>query len=194
MEWETLLRTLKHVKHLCDVGTQGEVSLTGIGEAILHPQFVDALWLTRQTIGWDRPLVMSTNGTHVTDEIVAQLNAARVQVFVSLHRSEVAGPAISKLKAAGVDMGTNMAFVDSALNWAGQVEWHVSAPVTTCKYLSDGWAVVRQDGSINTCCMDAHGKHPIGSVWDELGSLKTRPTSLCSTCHLKVPEHLREAA
>ncbi len=194
MEWGTLLRTLEHVKYLCEAGTQGEVSLTGIGEAILHPRFVDALWLTRQAIGWERPLVMSTNGTHVTDEIVSQLKAARVQTFVSLHRSEVAGPAISKLKAAGVEMGTNMGFVDSALNWAGQVEWYVSAPKTTCKYLSDGWAVVRQDGAIDTCCMDAHSKYPIGSVWDALGSLKTRPTKLCGGCHLKVPENLREAA
>ena len=193
MPWETFERTLEHVAYLCKAGTQGEVSLTGLGEAILYPRFVEAMWRVRNLIG-DRELILSTNGVDMTPELARELASARVGVYVSLHRPEVAAPAMEMLRAAHCPMGTNVGFVDSALDWAGQVDWHVSAPRAMCGYLSRGWAVVRQNGSINACCMDAHDKYRVASVWDEPGTLVTHATGLCSSCNFYVPEELREAA
>lgn len=193
MEWATFERTLEHVAHYCRSGTQGEVSLTGIGEAILHPRFVEMMWKTRETIG-DRPLVMSTNGTDMTPYLAAELSRAKVGVYVSLHRPEVAAPALEMLRDAGCSTATNVGFVDSSLDWAGQVKWYVSAPRVHCGYLTNAWAVVRQDGSVDACCMDAHDLYPVGSVWDELGSLKTHVTKLCESCNFKTPPNLLEAA
>lgn len=193
MPWTTFERTLEHVAYLCLAGTQGEVSLTGLGEAILYPRFVEALWRVRDVIG-DRKLVLSTNGVDMTPELARELKAANVGVYVSLHRPEVATPALLMLQQAGCATATNVGFVDSALDWAGQVKWHVSAPRVDCGYLNQGWAVVRQSGSIDACCMDAHDLYPIGSVWDEPGTLMTRATGLCANCNFKVPEWLREAA
>lgn len=193
MPWDVFERTLEHVAYLCAAGTQGEVSLTGLGEAILHPRFVEALWRVRATIG-DRKLIMSTNGVDMTPELARELARADCGVYVSLHRPEVATPAMEMLKAAGCAMGTNTAFVDSSLDWAGQVEWHVSAPLALCGYLSRSWAVVRQDGGVNACCMDAHGLYRVASVWDELGSLMTHAIKLCAKCNFCVPTELREAA
>ncbi len=194
MEWSVFERTLAHVRALVKAGTQQEVSLTGIGEAILYPRFLEALWLTREAIGFGRSLILSTNGVDMTPEIARELAKAQVGVYVSLHRPEVAGKAIEMLKAAGAAIGHNVGFVDSALDWAGQVDWHVSAPRTQCGYLSKGWAVVRQCGAVDACCMDAHNLYPIGSVWDELGTLKTHATKLCEGCNFHVPKELAEAA
>lgn len=193
MEWATFERTLAHISYLCMLGTQGEVSLTGLGEAILYPRFIEALWRTRETIG-DRKLIISTNGVDMTPEIAKQLAAADVGVYVSLHRPEVATPALEMLKDAGCATATNVGFVDSALDWAGQVKWHVSAPRVHCGYLTNAWAVVRQDGSVDACCMDAHDLYPVGSVWDDLGSLRTHVTKLCESCNFRTPPNLAEAA
>lgn len=135
MPWETFERTLEHVEYLCGIGTQGEVSLTGIGEAILYPRFEEAARRVRAVIG-NRKLVLSTNGTHMTPEIARLLAELKFGVYVSLHRPEVAAPALHTLEEAGCGTGTNTAFVDSSLDWAGQVKWHVSAPIALCGYLS----------------------------------------------------------
>jgi hypothetical protein len=191
MAWETFERTLEHVAYYCEHGTQGEVSLTGIGEAILYPRFVEALLRVRETIG-PRNIVMATNGVALTKDIAEVLAKLRVITFVSTHRPEKAGVAWQMLKDAGAVTGINTAFVDSSIDWAGQVKWHTAAPSHDCTYLGAAWAVVRQDGSVNACCMDAHSKYKLATVWDEPGTLVTRPIGLCGSCHLKVPAQLME--
>lgn len=193
MSWETFERTLEHVAYYVEKGTQGEVSLTGIGEAILHPRFIEAVFRVREVIGM-RQITLATNGLAMTPALAEVLARLRVVTYVSTHRPEKAGVAWQMLKDAGAITGLNTAFVDSSINWAGQVKWHVAASAHDCTYLGLGWGVVRQDGNVNACCMDAHGKHKLASVWDELGSLMTRPIGLCASCHLKVPVALQEAA
>ncbi|MEY4942834.1 MAG: hypothetical protein RL254_1015 [Planctomycetota bacterium] len=191
MTQETFRQTMGHLQHLVDVGTQGEVSLTGIGEAILHPHFVSWLHVIRGILGPDRKLAMATNGVALTADIAAELAVAKVEVFVSTHRPEKAGPAVEMLKRAGCMIGTNTAFVDSAIDWAGQVKWYVSAQLSMCSYLQKRWGAVRQDGSINTCCMDAESLYPIGHVSDAIGTLRTAATPLCQGCHLAAPLEFR---
>jgi hypothetical protein len=60
-----------------------------------------------------------------------------------------------------------------------------------CSYLQKRWGAVRQDGSVNTCCMDAESKYPLGSVYDEPGSLRVWATSLCANCNLVAPKEYR---
>jgi hypothetical protein len=191
MSWETFERTLEHVAYYVAKGTQGEVSLTGIGEAILHPRFIEAVFRVREIIG-GRQITLATNGVSLTKSLAEVLARMRVVTYVSTHRPEKAGVAWNMLKEAGAITGLNTAFVDSSIDWAGQVKWHTAAKSHDCTYLGLGWGVVRQDGSVNACCMDAHGKHKLASVWDEIGSLMTRPIGLCASCHLKVPAHLQE--
>lgn len=193
MDFEVFKRTLMHLEYYIERGTQTEISLTGIGEAILHPFFIKALHLLRNVVG-KLPIVMATNGVAVTDEIVECLRYLGVVTYVSTHRPEKAGVAVHKLRQAGVQTGTNTAFVDDSLNWAGQVKWHNSAVSRQCDYLGLGWAVVRQDGRVNACCMDAHSKYPLASVWDEPGSWMARPIGLCETCHLTVPDKFKAQA
>jgi MoaA/NifB/PqqE/SkfB family radical SAM enzyme len=62
MSEETFAATLDLVRHYCEAGTQGELSITGIGEALLHPSFPEWLARAREVIGPSRPLTFSTNG------------------------------------------------------------------------------------------------------------------------------------
>jgi hypothetical protein len=187
----TFQRVLAHLQHLCAAGTQGEVSMTGIGEAILHPQFVEWMHWLREVIGADRRLVLATNGLAITAELAREIKAANCIVYVSTHRPEKAGPALELLRAAGVTCGVNTAFVDDAIDWAGQVPWHVSAQTKVCEYLARRWCAIRQDGSVNTCCMDAEGLHPIGHVMQPVGSIGTFVTPICAACHLAAPVDFR---
>lgn len=191
MTRETFDRTMLHLQHLVDAGTQGEVSLTGIGEAILHPEFVPWLREIRGVIGKQRKIVLATNGVAMTRALAADLFRSNVHVYVSTHRPEKAGPAVEMLREIGCTWGTNTAFVDEAIDWAGQVNWYVSTGVHLCSYLDKRWVAIRQDGSVNTCCMDAESLHPIGSVYDDPGSLQIRTTKVCESCHLVAPEQFR---
>lgn len=192
MTQETFACVLNHLEWLCKEGTQGEVSLTGIGETTLHPMFEHMTRSVRQVVGSRRRIVMSTNGLTMTKDLSEFLALWKVDVYVSLHRPEMAGRALQLLREAGCRHGHNHAFVDSALDWAGQVEWQNTAPRGVCQYLQQSWVAVREDGMINTCCMDAHSKHPLGSVLDPIGSLTTTMTALCSGCHLVVPQHMKQ--
>jgi hypothetical protein len=193
MTLDTFMAALGHVQHYCRRGTQTEVSLTGIGEAILHPAFIGMLRILRSVLG-TREIVLATNGVALDSVIAEALSQSQVHVYVSLHRPEVAGPAIELLRKHRCRFEVNHAFVDRSIDWAGQVDWPASGPRHVCDYLRKGWAVVRQCGSIDACCMDAHDLYPIGHVGDDYGSLITRATNLCASCHLIVPDELREAS
>lgn len=192
MSSEVFEATMRHVQYYVDAGTQGEVSLTGIGEAILHPFFVPWMREVRGVIGKSRKLVVATNGVVMNSEVAHAMAAVDAHVYVSGHRPEKAGPAIEMLRAAGCKFGLNSAFMDNAMDWAGQVEWYVSTDAHMCSYLDKRWGAVRQDGSVNTCCMDAESLHPVGNVRDDVGSLRIWATELCKGCSLVAPSEFRE--
>lgn len=183
--------SLDLVAHYCRAGTQGEVALTGMGEALLHPEVVRYVAELRETIGPHRPLTFATNGIELNDDLCALLKPHNPQIYVSLHRPEKAGPAIETAKRWGLYAGANKAFADSAYDWAGQVKWYNSGPTFPCAYLSRAWAVVLVDGAISTCCWDAHGKNIIGNVRDDPTTLAMRTFPLCDQCHHTVPDEYK---
>lgn len=185
MAMDTYRAALDHVRHYERLGTQGELSLTGIGEALLHPEIIECVALARETI--TGPLVLATNGLALTEDLCRALAPYGVQLYVSLHRPEKAGPAVELAKRHGLLAAVNASAATSAFDWAGQVEWFVSAPPTVCEYLRTGWAVVLADGHVTTCCLDASGAGCIGSVFDEPGAWQVAPYDLCSICHMTVP-------
>lgn len=188
MDRETFFRSMEMVDHFCKAGTQGELALTGVGEALLNPLFADAVLFAREVIG-DRLLTFSTNGILVTDELLERIAPAEPVVFVSLHRPEVAAPALELCKKHGLRVGTNVSFATSALNWVGDVDWFVSSQPSVCEYLRQGWAVIRADGTVGTCCWDAETNASlIGNVWVDPATLVTAPHAACQRCSLTMPE------
>lgn len=167
-----------------------ELSLTGIGEGLMHPDFVTMVRLAREALGADCPIVFSTNGILLDDTMASRLAPYHPMVYVSLHRPEKAGHAIEAAKKYGILAGYNPSPATSAFDWAGQVDWFVSHERTPCEYLRSGWGVVLVDGRITTCCLDASALGVVGHVDDPIGSVSIEPFSLCPKCSYSVPEVL----
>lgn len=194
MTRDTFNATLDLVRFYVRQGTQTELSLTGIGEAMLHPDFLEYATLAREAIGPQRRLVITTNGILLTEEMAKSLVSIHPLIYISLHRPEKAGLAIEIAKKYGLLEGVNSSFATSAFDWAGSMQgrWFVSAPRIQCEYLRSGWAVILVDGRVATCCLDADGSSTIGTVWDKPEILQLKPWNNdkgagCSSCHMDVP-------
>lgn len=168
-----------------------ELSFTGMGEALLHPDFNEMLRYARYELPgvW---FLMETNGLALGEYEIKALRDTGTTVFVSTHRPEVAGPAIELCKQYGVEVRVNTNFAHSGFDWAGQVQWANSAPRTVCQYLAQGWGTVLENGNIVNCCMDAHGLYPYRNVLTSaVDELEIAPIPLCESCHLTVPEKFK---
>jgi hypothetical protein len=107
--------------------TQGELSLTGIGETLLHPEWADLVRLAREALPTNY-INFSTNGLLLTDSVCEVLAEHGIRVWVSLHRPEKAGPALNRAARWGILDGPNASAATSSFDWAGQIDWEVTAP------------------------------------------------------------------
>lgn len=188
MTMETFERALQWVSYFDTVGdNQKELAITGMGEALLHPEFDKMLTLARAI--YPGFIHFSTNGI-LFDEYYAELcKDLNVYVFVSLHRPEVASKAVHLAQEYGVIADVNTSFAHSSLDFAGQVEWPNSATDQKnliCSYQKEGWGMVLADGTINTCCWEAEGENAIGHVNDNIGSVDMRVMPACEHCSLEI--------
>jgi Radical SAM superfamily len=187
MELAVYERALEWCSHFAEAGTQKELSITGIGETLMHPEWRTMVRLAREALP-EAFINFSTNGLLLDDEACEVLAEQSCGVYVSLHRPEKAGPAIECAKKHGILVGLNDAAATSAFDWAGQLDWIVSAPPDPCGWLGAGWAAVLVDGRVTTCCLDAAAKGVVGHVDDEIEEgMYLKPYSLCNTCHMTVP-------
>jgi hypothetical protein len=140
-------------------------------------------------------LVLATNGLLMTDEMAKAIAPAKPSVWVSLHRPEKAGLAVEALRRAGILSGVSADPSVAAVDWAGQVKWHVSAPKgATCPWIKSSLVMVMSDGRVTRCCFDSTGEGVIATVDDDLAKHATSPWHLCATCHLSVPQEAASAA
>jgi hypothetical protein len=189
MTRETWVETLTWLRHFIEKGTQGrEVNVCGIGESTMHPEFGEWVTELRDVIGRNYFIVLATNGVGLTEDHALAMRYAEMKVWVSLHRPEKAGPAIELLKKYGVLAGTSSDPSLSSVNWAGQVDWHVSTPVREpCPWLKGGQVMVSSTGDILTCCFDGSGTGKIGTITEDMTILSNKPYNLCAACHHEVP-------
>lgn len=181
----TFERAVEWVNFFHGKGTQRDVSLCGLGEPLLHPNFKEFTSYIRKNFAGD--IHFGTNGILLTEEIARHLAELRIGIYVSLHRPELAANAVNLGREYGILLGVNAGFAISSFNWAGQVDWPVTAPKIDCEYLKQGWGTILQDGKITTCCMDTEDKNIIGHIDDIIGTVRTSPGILCKGCHHNVP-------
>lgn len=176
-------------------GTQRELNLAGIGESTLHPNFAAMVLRARKVLGWDIALTMATNGILVTEELAQEIAPAKPLIWVSLHRPEKAGPAVEILRKYGLCAGVSADPSIAANDWAGQVKWFNSAAPMACPWVTGGRVFAMADGRVSPCCIDASGCGVIGTVFDDVSRMATRPYELCRTCaqHLAIPEYDQRA-
>lgn len=185
MSDEVYRKSLEWVKVFQSRTRHAELNLAGIGESTMHPEFVRNVFLAREAVGPNVSLVLATNGLLMTDDLAAAIAPARPSVWVSLHRPEKAGPAVEALKRAGILCGVSADPSLAAVNWAGQVNWHVSAPRgNPCPWMAGLMVMIMSDGRVTRCCLDATGDGVIATVDDDLTKFGTSPFKLCAACHL----------
>lgn len=177
---------LNWVEHFVVRGMQVAVNLAGIGESTLHPQFVEFVTEARAVVGPRVQLILATNGLIHDEDMVAKIAAQNLRVFVSLHRPEKAGLAITMYKKYDILDGVSMDPSVNANDWAGQVEWKDDGNRMGCQWMNDGKVFALADGRISRCCLDASGDGVIGHVQDPIGSFKTSPYALCGTCNQEI--------
>ena len=188
MDERVFQRALAWVGHFRNNPEQHiELNLAGVGESTLHPQFVDFVRRARGVIGDDVPLTVTTNGILVTDDLARAVKPYNLRFFVSLHRPEKAGRAVEILRAHGLLEGVSTDPSLAAIDWAGQVRWHVSAPEgRACPWIRLGWAFVMADGRVSTCCLDGSGTGVVAHVDDDPAAARVAPYDLCAACDQEV--------
>jgi hypothetical protein len=192
---EIYAKSLHWVKFFQSKRAHPELNLAGIGESTLHPNFVRNVFLAREAVGKHVAVVLATNGLLMTDELAREIAPARPSVWVSLHRPERAGPAVEALRKAGILSGISADPSLAAVDWAGQVKSHVSAPKgAPCPWIQSSMVMGLADGRVTRCCFDSTGEGVMATVDDDLSKHATSPWSLCATCHLSVPQEAASAA
>lgn len=189
MTEETYVRALEWVQYFAVRG-QRELNLAGIGESTMHPEFIRFLALAREKLPVPFRLVVTTNGVAVTEEMVRAMQPHSPSVFVSLHRPEKAGPALELFKKYKMLEGASVDPAVEAINWAGQVQWHVSVRERRdCSWIRFGKVMAMSDGRVTRCSLDGSGAGTFAmengleaTVHDDLSKLRTSMYSLCAGC------------
>ena len=186
MKWETFLRAMKWLLYFRERngGSQLEIALTGVGESFLNPLMPKMIKYARKTCP-ETNISVSTNGSLITKELCDKIKTDDPIMFVSLHKPDVAMKAVKIIDDAGLRVITNNAFNNSSFNWAGQVDWPVTAIPRVCEYLRQGMGHVLQDGRIVKCCLDGDATSVIGNVVDFEPHENTPFDSfdLCRSCY-----------
>lgn len=187
MSWEVFHRSLEWAKLYHSRGTQREISIHGLGESTLHPDFIEMMRQTKAALP-NTKVQFSTNGISFTEEMAIACKELSVRVFISLHRPEKAIHAIELCKKYNLETIAHANFATSSFNWAGQVDYPSTAAKTPCAYLGIGRAVILSDGDITTCCVDTEKEGIIGNVFNPIQDIQMKPYKLCETCaHQIVP-------
>lgn len=188
------IRALSIVSRAVLHNGQRELNLAGIGESTMHPYFTDYVAMARTSLGDDVKLVLATNGVAVTEEMVKDIAKYNPAVWVSLHRPEKAAHAVELFKKYNILHGISVDPSIAAVDWAGQVNWHVSTSVKgqECSWLKDSMAMITAQGDITQCCFDGDNMKVLGNIRDmstnDIFNIDTGAYDLCKNCHLQVPK------
>jgi len=188
MSWKVYKQSISQVKILHEQGTQKEVWLHGLGESLLHPEFLDMVDYARKELPRVE-LMVSTNGLLLDQKICRNLGKNEVKLHISVHKPEkIVNGLLWANKYKILDFfGCNP--LQGANDWAGQVDWPRIAPTEVCGWIRDGWALVLADGDIGMCCTVVEKEQGIiGNIFDDISTLKVRAFPLCDSCHLDAKE------
>lgn len=176
-------RALEWAEHYVRSGTQFSLNLAGIGESTLHPDFVEYVAMAREAVGPDTEVLLASNGLLITEELIKQVAPYNLRIHISLHRPEKAAKAVDLCRKYGLLSGLSIEPAVASINWAGQVDWPVTAQANRqCMWIGNGMLMAMADGRLTTCCLDSTGAGVVGHVDDTIGQVFTKPYKLCQSC------------
>lgn len=173
MSEDTVTRSLNWVKTLDKVDA---LALHAFGEPLLHPEFDVIAARFAELV----PITMSTNAV-LLDEKWADRLAKIEWAWISLSPWDV--KAADRARRLLMERNVTLMFPRGVThNFAGTAQGP-KYKMGKCPFLEEEKIVIRWDGTIVTCCITDREEDSIGDVSMEPGSVKTRPYSLCETCH-----------
>jgi hypothetical protein len=165
---------------------QAELNLSGVGEPLMHPRFVELLAEARGRFPTMR-LLFPTNGLLLTRELAERLVPYHPEVSISLHVPEKAAHAVQIARHYGLLAGVSMDPVLNPNDCAGQVDWYPSEVTYPCPWVGLQRYVVASTGDILTCCFDFTGESRLAHVQEEPRQLTVKPWRVCERCHQTMP-------
>ena len=193
MTMETFEKAIEWVAYFVKQGTQREVNLFGIGEPTLNPDLAAMVRYARNKLPIRQIIHMNTNGKLMTEELARELKDAGITgIDITFHGDpRPVARTIELFRKLKINGQLSVDPVTRPNNWAGQVDWFDSPVRYLCHWLDRGQVMVLSDGDITTCCLDAAKKGIIGTINDDVTTLRTQPFELCRKCHQIVPERMR---
>ena len=176
-------RVLIWLKYYSDQGTQGEISLQGLGESTLHPKFIEMIIKVRGVIP-NNSILVSTNGLLLNEDMCRAAKAYGIRIDISLHRPEKAAQAYFLAEKFGVLGVAGIPAVTTPVNWAGQLDWIQGVKPYPCPWLHQGGLYMLSNGNIATCGFDVDEASVVGDIWtDPKVGVEVKPWRCCATCH-----------
>lgn len=163
---------------------QNWICLHNFGEPLLHPEILKFVKIARS---YADNVVFATNGTILTRKLAKSLKKAGLtELYISIHN-------IKELKAAfncrglGILKEIRPVFLYSSFwDWASAAKRKRLLNLAfskSCSFLENDMAVIRWDGTVAPCCVDANNKGGLGSIFDkDILTKKTKWFSLCKSC------------
>ena len=188
MSWDVFKQAIKQVDVLHKMGNQKEVWLHGLGESLLHPDFLEMMIYARKELP-NIELMISSNALLLDQKICREMARQQVKLHISVHKPEkIVNGLIYANQFKILDyFGCNP--LQGANDWAGQVDWPRIAPFEVCGWIRDGWCVVLADGDIVLCCIIVEKEQGlIGNIFDNISTLEIKSVDLCNKCHLDAKE------
>ena len=190
MDQETFDQSLEILKHLCGAGTQNEVNMNGNGEPLLDPDIVSRVKRVKEIVG-DRPVMFSTNGLLMTEELAKKLKDTGIsKIDVSPHSAYHARICADIFRRVGISGVLNCGAITSPHNFAGQIDSEHSVEIVPemqkmkCDPLYEGRGYILKEGNITPCCYDYQNLGVFGTIWDiDIFDREIFPYKLCATCH-----------
>ena len=164
-------------------GREEQINLAGIGESTMHPELPKFMAIVRREMPWLQ-ICFATNGLTMTEELAKEIKQYRPIIWVSLHRPEIAAKAVNLLKREGMFAGASVDPSMSSVNWAGQVDWPVTAPPGPCAWTQLGQVIVLADGRATRCPFDGEAIGVVADTPEGLLDAEHGAFSLCKSCHM----------
>jgi hypothetical protein len=195
MSEEVFTKSLEWLKVFVRNGTQAELNFFGVGEALLHPNFLDMLQRTRDVMPRYLPLIMNTNGTHVTEELVREMVRIGLdKIDITDHDAETTMKAMRIFRKVGIKHGYSRDAIINPNNWGGLVKGWIDGfdhRQSLCPWVTRGQVMIMSNGDVTRCCQDAFARGVLCTVWDNLPEFDHTPFVQCATCHEIIPDGMK---
>lgn len=162
MPMETFEKAVDLVKYFTDQETQGELTLSGLGESLLNQDCSKMIDYAKKTI------------TSISMDINTDIKLATKET-------------VDSLKAVGISEVKNEGYKHSILfdpvKWALESNFNIRYNDGPCPWISNGEVMIAWNGDVRNCFLDAKGESvKVNIMKDDITKYDVGHFGLCDRC------------